>query len=85
MAQRITADDLAEFVRRAEDAAGAWVRGDMDRSLDLTHHASGFTPPAPLDGPATRHEDRAEGVKESAGYFQGGEVLGGWKKVAGRL
>jgi hypothetical protein len=35
------------------------VRGDLDRYLDLVHHARGFTLLAPTGGPASRHEDRA--------------------------
>ena len=55
-----TADEnLDEFLARAEEAADAWVRGDMDRYLDLVHHARGFTLMAPTGGPASRHEDRA--------------------------
>lgn len=70
----MTADEMAEFVRSAEEAADAWVRGDMDRYLDLTHHARGFTLLAPFGGPATQHEERAEGIRASAGYFQRGEA-----------
>ena len=42
-----TDENLDEFVARAEEAADAWVRGDMDRYLDLVHHARGFTLMAP--------------------------------------
>jgi ketosteroid isomerase-like protein len=52
-------EDLTEFVARADEAADAWVRGDLDRYLDLVHHARGFTLLAPTGGPASRHEDRA--------------------------
>jgi len=67
-------EDLTAFVRRTEDAAAAWMRGDMDRYLDLVHHARGFTLLAPTGGPPTRHEHREEGVRASAGYFQGGDA-----------
>jgi len=70
----MTEDDLNEFVRRAEEAADAWVRGDMDRYLDLVHHARGFTLLAPFGGPASKHESRAEGLRSSAGYFVDGEA-----------
>jgi len=53
-----TDEDLHELVRRTEVAADAWVRGDMDRYLDLVHHAAGFTLMPPNGGPASRHEDR---------------------------
>ena len=67
-------EDLTAFVRRTEDAAAAWMRGDMDRYLDLVHHARGFTLLAPTGGPPTGHEHREEGVRASAGYFQGGDA-----------
>ena len=54
-----TDEDLAEFTRRTEEAADAWVRGDMDRYLDLVHHAPGFTLLRPTGGEASRHENRA--------------------------
>jgi hypothetical protein len=37
----ITNEELAELVRRTEDATTAWMRGDMDRYLALTPHARG--------------------------------------------
>ncbi len=65
---------LEDVVLRAEEAAEAWVRGDMDRYLDLVHHAPGFTLLAPFGGPASRHESRAEGVRGTAGSFADGEA-----------
>lgn len=67
-------DELGDFVERTEEAADAWVRGDMDRYLDLVHHAPGFTLLAPFGGPASRHESRAEGVRATAGFFADGEA-----------
>jgi ketosteroid isomerase-like protein len=52
-------DELEALVARAEEAADAWVRGDVRRYLDLVHHARGFTLLPPNGGPASRHEDRA--------------------------
>ena len=46
----------------------------MDRYLELVHHARGFTLLAPSGGPATQHDERAESVRASAGYFQSGEA-----------
>jgi ketosteroid isomerase-like protein len=74
MEERITDGELSEFVQRAEEAADAWVRGDMDRYLALISHARGFTLLAPFGGPATRHEQRADELNASAGYFKGGEA-----------
>jgi hypothetical protein len=48
-------EDLNEFIAHAEEAADAWVRGDLDRYLDLVHHARGFTLLAPTGGPASQH------------------------------
>jgi len=71
---RPTDEDLNEFVGRAEEAAGAWVRGDLDRYLDLVHHARGFTLLAPTGGPASRHVDRAGELRGWESAFAGGEA-----------
>lgn len=71
---RTTDEDLNEFVARAEEAADAWVRGDLDRYLDLVHHAHGFTLLAPTGGPASRHEDRASELQGWESSFAGGEA-----------
>jgi hypothetical protein len=39
----ISDEELAELVRRTEDATSAFMRGDMDRYLALTSHARGYT------------------------------------------
>ena len=69
-----TNEDLSEFVRRTEEAADAWVRGDMNRYLDLVHHAAGFTLLAPNGGPVTRHEDRAAEFSGWTSPFADGEA-----------
>ena len=75
MADRsITEEELAELVRRTDEAASAYIRGDIDRYLALTSHARGYTLLQPFGGPPTRYEDRAESVKASADYFKGGEA-----------
>ena len=74
MDDRMTDKELREFIGRAEEAADAYVRGDMDRYLELVRHARGFTLLALFGGPATKHEERAEGVKTSADYFKIGEA-----------
>jgi ketosteroid isomerase-like protein len=71
---RPTNENLNEFVARAEEAADAWVRGNLDRYLDLVHHADGFTLLAPDGGPATRHEDRDGELREWESSFAGGEA-----------
>jgi ketosteroid isomerase-like protein len=66
---------LAELVGRTEQAAVAWMRGDMDRYLALTQHARGFTLMDPGGGPARRFEDRAESFRGWTSYFAGGDAM----------
>jgi ketosteroid isomerase-like protein len=66
--------ELAGFVRHAEEAADAWVRGDMNRYLDLVHHAAGFTLLPPTGGPASRHQDRAAEFSGWVSPFADGEA-----------
>ncbi len=70
----ITDEELAELVRRTEEAAAAYMRGDVDRYLELTRHAPGFTLMKPLGGPPERYDDRSESVRASAGTFAEGEA-----------
>jgi ketosteroid isomerase-like protein len=65
---------IAELVGRTEEAAAAWMRGDMDRYLALTHHARGFTLMDPSGGPARRFEDRAESFRDWESPFAAGEA-----------
>ena len=67
-------DDIDELVGRTEEAAAALMRGDIERYLELTHHADGYTLMDPFGGPAVRYENRADTVRESAGYFKGGDA-----------
>jgi ketosteroid isomerase-like protein len=71
---RMTDEELNAFIERAEEAADSWVRGDLDRYLDLVHHALGFTLLAPDGGPASRHEDRAGELSGWTSSFAGGEA-----------
>jgi ketosteroid isomerase-like protein len=70
----ISNEELAELVRRTEEATSAFMRGDMDRYIALTPHARGFTLMNPLGGPPTRYEDRTESLRAAAGYFKAGEA-----------
>ena len=70
----ISDEELAELVRRTEEATSAFMRGDMDRYLELTTHARGYTLMNPLGGPPQRYEDRTESLREAAAYFQNGEA-----------
>jgi ketosteroid isomerase-like protein len=70
-----TDEPLAELVGRTEEAAAAWMRGDMDRYLALTRHAPGFTLMDPGGGPARRFEDRAGTFTGWKSPFSGGEAI----------
>jgi ketosteroid isomerase-like protein len=70
----ISGDELAELVRRTEDATGAFMRGDMDRYLALTPHARGFTLMNPFGGAPARYDDRTVSLKAAAGSFKDGEA-----------
>ncbi len=73
--KRITDEELAELVRRTEQATAAYIRGDMDDYVELTPHARGFTLMKPTGGPAHRYDDRADDIiKAQAGYFNGGDA-----------
>jgi hypothetical protein len=66
-------DDVSALVARVTEAASAYIRGDMDRYLELIHYVRGFTLMSPIGGPASRYEDRSEIVRASASLFNGGE------------
>jgi ketosteroid isomerase-like protein len=70
----ISDEELAELVRRTEEATSAFMRGDMDRYLALTTHARGFTLMNPFGGPPNRYEDRTESLRAAADYFKAGEA-----------
>jgi ketosteroid isomerase-like protein len=71
---RITDEELAELIHHTEEATSAWMRGDMERYLALTPHARGFTLMNPFGGPPASYDDRAESIREAAGFFAGGEA-----------
>ena len=74
MSQPLSEKELDAFMTQAEEAAGAYVRGDMERYVELVHHAEQFTLLPPSGGPAGRHEHRAETVRASAGFIQDGDA-----------
>ena len=73
MDNTITDHELTEFVRPAEEAANAYLRG-VDHYLDLLHHANGFTLLRPNGGPASRHEERAAELRSWPNPFRDGEA-----------
>lgn len=74
MSTALPDEGVDAFVGRAEQAAGAYVRGDMDEYLGLVHHADRFTLLPPYGGPAGRHEQRDDSVRASAGFIRDGEA-----------
>ena len=68
--KRITDEELAELVRRTEEAAVAYICGDMDHFLELTPIAQDFTLMKPTGGPAERYDDREKEIRASADYFK---------------
>ena len=72
--EKISEEELAELVKRIEEATTFFMRGEMDRYLELTEHASGYTLMNPLGGPPERHEDRAESLRAAADFFKHGEA-----------
>jgi ketosteroid isomerase-like protein len=75
MTERAISDkELESLVRLTEEATTAFLCGDMERYLELTPHASGFTLMNPFGGPPDRYEDRSESIRAAAEFFQGGEA-----------
>jgi ketosteroid isomerase-like protein len=70
----VTDEELTEFIRRTGEATSAFMRGDMERYLELTPHARGFTLMNPFGGVPTRYDNRAESLVKVAGYFKRGEA-----------
>jgi len=70
----ITDEELAEVVRWNREAAGAYVRGDMDRYLALIRHAHGFTLLPPFGGGPARHDDRGADLRAAETSIEGGEA-----------
>ena len=66
--------ELAQLIRRTEEATSAFMRGDMEGYLALTPHARGYTLMNPLGGPLARYQDRSESLREAAGYSKAGEA-----------
>jgi hypothetical protein len=50
----VTEEELAELVRRTEEAASALIRGDIRAYITLLPHADDFTLMGPFGGEPTR-------------------------------
>lgn len=71
----ITESDLAALVARMDEAADAYIRGDVHRYLELIQHADDFTLMSPFGGP-TEHgfTYTEEGAAETSRFFASGEA-----------
>lgn len=70
----VTDEELADVIRSNRDAAVAYVRGDVDRYLELVRHARGFTLLPPFGGGPARYDDRDEDLRRAEGSIEGGDA-----------
>jgi ketosteroid isomerase-like protein len=71
----VTAEELAEIIRRTAEAASAYIRGDIHKYLTLITHADDYTLMSPYGGEPTRGFDASpERLEATARFFQGGEA-----------
>jgi ketosteroid isomerase-like protein len=71
----VTEEELAELVRRTEEAASALIRGDIRAYITLLPHADNFTLMGPFGGEPTRGFDpSSESLEALERFFQGGEA-----------
>jgi ketosteroid isomerase-like protein len=73
--QQITDADVAELIDRMDEAADAYIRGDIHHYLSLFDHGEGYTLMLPYGGP-TRHgfDDSEEAAAETSRFFASGEA-----------
>ena len=71
----ITEADVADLVRRCQDAAAALIRGDVRGYLSLFVHAEDYTLIPPFGG-APRHgfDASEDAVEQLSQFFSGGEA-----------
>ncbi len=74
-AHPITDADLADLVQRMDEAAKAFIKGDIDHYLSLFDHADDYTLMSPTGGPTVRGFDCSEEYLESIRtFFTAGEA-----------
>ncbi|MEV5965503.1 nuclear transport factor 2 family protein [Kribbella sp. NPDC051952] len=65
----------AELERRLQESAGAYLRGDVDRYLELIHHSDDYTLMSPHGGELVRGFDTSpETLQATREFFRGGEA-----------
>jgi ketosteroid isomerase-like protein len=72
---QITAADVTELVRRVDEAAGAYIRGDIHHYLSLFDHSDDYTLMPPYGGETTHgFEHTEESLAETSRFFASGEA-----------
>jgi ketosteroid isomerase-like protein len=71
---KITDGDVTELVRNTADAASAYIRGDIQRSLTLIKHGDDYTLMAPYGGEPRRGFDLEEALETTPKMFRSGEA-----------
>jgi ketosteroid isomerase-like protein len=67
--------ELTALIEGAEEAARAFMLGDIDHYLEHVHHARGFTLLPPFGGPVSKHDDRRAEIRAWDGTgFTGGNT-----------
>lgn len=72
---QITEADLSELVKRMDEAADAYIRGDIHHYLSLFDHPDDYTLMPPYGGETTHgFTYTEEGAAETSSYFASGEA-----------
>ena len=72
---QITEADLSELVKRMDEAADAYIRGDIHHYLSLFDHPDDYTLMPPYGGETTHgFTYTEEGAAETSNYFASGEA-----------
>jgi ketosteroid isomerase-like protein len=73
--QEISQDDLAELVSRMDEAADAYIRGDIHHYLSLFDHPDDYSLMPPYGGDTSHgFEYTEEGAAETSRFFASGEA-----------
>lgn len=71
----ITPDDVAELIARMDEAADAYIRGDLARYVSLFDHSDDYTLMPPYGGETTRGFGYDEqSAAETKRFFAGGKA-----------
>lgn len=71
----ITDIDVADLIQRMDQAAKAFIRGDIDQYLSLFDHADDYTLMSPTGGPTVYGFDFSEEYLDNIrSFFTGGEA-----------